>query len=189
MVLYLVRHGRTEANAGGRLQGRLDLPLDDVGEAQAAALPAVVPAPHVVVCSSLLRARQTASVFGVEPVIDDRWIEMAYGEYEGLRMDDIPSQEWRRWSSDQHFAPAGGESLADVGRRVFEACEGLQEQFRDRDVVVVSHATPIKLAMAWALGASIDITWRTFIDQASVTTVKMRNERPVLTGFNMVPPR
>ena len=52
MVLYLVRHGRTEANAGGRLQGRLDLPLDDVGEAQAAALPAVVPAPQMVVCST-----------------------------------------------------------------------------------------------------------------------------------------
>lgn len=188
-MLYLVRHGRTDANASGRLQGRLDLPLDSEGLAQAQALVGVVPTPDVLVCSSLERARQTASVFGVEPTIDDRWIEMAYGDYEGVRMDDIPADEWRRWSSDSHFAPSGGETLAQVGARVFAACEALQETFRDRTVVVVSHATPIKLAMAWALNAPIEINWRTFIDQASITTVKMRNERPVLTSFNVVPAR
>lgn len=188
-MLYLVRHGRTEANAGGRLQGRLDLPLDAEGRAQVEAVGRTIGTPDVVVCSSLLRARETAAVFGIEPIVDDRWIEMAYGDFEGLRMDDIPPEQWRQWSTDHDFAPAGGESLRSVAQRVFEACEELQDTFGDRTVVVVSHATPIKLAMAWALSAPIDINWRTFIDQASITTVKMRNDRPVLTGFNLVPAR
>ncbi|MGZ4674354.1 MAG: histidine phosphatase family protein, partial [Ilumatobacteraceae bacterium] len=61
----LVRHGRTEANAGQRLQGRLDLPLDDVGVAQVSELAAWLGRPDRIISSPLLRARQTADAFGV----------------------------------------------------------------------------------------------------------------------------
>ena len=84
-MLSIVRHARTEANAGGRLQGTLDLPLDEVGLAQAAALPSLVGDIDRLICSPLLRARQTASVFGMEPDIDDRWREVNYGPLEGHR--------------------------------------------------------------------------------------------------------
>ena len=70
-MLYVVRHGRTSANASRRLQGRLDLPLDEVGRQQAAALVGVVPRPSRVVVSPTIRAHQTASVFGVELEVDE----------------------------------------------------------------------------------------------------------------------
>jgi probable phosphoglycerate mutase len=189
VVLYLVRHGRTEANAGGRLQGRIDLPIDEVGRAQAAALTQVVPEPDVLICSPLLRTRQTAEVFGKSPVIDDRWIELAYGEFEGMPLRDVDREVWARWTSDLTYAPPGGESIGTLGERVVAACEELVETARDRTVVVVSHATPIKVAMGWALGTDAGVAWRSFIDQASVTKIEMRERGPVLTAFNIVPPR
>jgi len=188
-VLYLVRHGRTAANAGGRLQGRIDLPIDEVGMAQAAAITSVVSSVDRLICSPSLRARQTAAVFGMEPEIDERWLEMDYGDFDGMAMADVPRDQWGRWVSDLDFRPPNGESLREMGARVYEACNELIESARDADVVVVSHATPIKAAMAWALGVDVGITWRSHIDQASVTKVIMRERGPTLNAFNIVPTR
>lgn len=186
-MLYLVRHGRTEANAGLRLQGRLDLPLDDVGRRQAAALGTAIPSIDRLICSPLLRARQTAEVFGMEPEIDDRWLEMDYGVMDGVRMAEVAAEMWDRWTSDADFAPEGGESLHELAARVWAACDDLLADARTRHVVVVTHATPIKAGMAWALGAEASLTWRAFVDQASITRIMVRERGPVLAAFNVVP--
>jgi broad specificity phosphatase PhoE len=186
-VLYLVRHGRTAANAGGRLQGRIDLPIDEVGRAQAAALPALVANVDRLICSPSLRTRQTAEVFGVEPELDDRWLEMDYGDFDGMPMRDVPRDQWGKWVSDIDFRPPNGETLREMGSRVHGACDELLEAAREQDVVVVSHATPIKAAMAWALGVDVAITWRSHIDQASVTKILIRGNRPALNAFNILP--
>jgi len=188
-VLYLVRHGRTEANASGRLQGRIDLPIDEVGRAQAAAVTSVISKVDRVVCSPSLRARQTAEAFGVEPELDDRWLEMDYGDFDGVPMADIPRDVWAQWITNPDFRPPGGESLQEMGDRVFAACDDLLEAARTIDIVVVSHATPIKAAMAWALGVDVTITWRSQIDQASVTKIMVRDRGPALHAFNIVPGR
>lgn len=188
-VLYLVRHGRTEANAGGRLQGRIDLPIDEVGRAQAAAVTSVLSKVDRVVCSPSLRARQTAEVFGIEPELDERWLEMDYGDFDGVAMADVPRDVWAQWITDPNFRPPGGESLQEMGDRVFAACDDLLEAARTSDIVVVSHATPIKAAMAWALGVDVTITWRSQIDQASVTKILIRDRGPALHAFNIVPTR
>ena len=189
MVLYLVRHGRTEANATGRLQGRIDLPIDEVGRAQAAAVTSLVPAVTRVISSPSLRARQTAEVFGVAPEIDDRWLEMDYGDFDGVAMADVPRDMWAEWITNPDFRPPGGESLQEMGDRVFAACDDLLEAARTTDIVIVSHATPIKAAMAWALGVDVTITWRSQIDQASVTKILVRDRGPALHAFNLVPLR
>lgn len=186
-VLYLVRHGRTEANATGRLQGRIDLPIDDVGRAQAAAVTSVVSKVDRVVCSPSLRTRQTAEVFGVEPELDERWLEMDYGDFDGVAMADVPRDMWAEWITNPDFRPPGGESLQEMGDRVFAACDDLLEAARTSDIVVVSHATPIKAAMAWALGVDVTITWRSQIDQASITKILVRDRGPALYAFNIVP--
>lgn len=186
-VLYLVRHGRTAANAGGRLQGRIDLPIDEVGRGQAAALTSLVPNVDRLVCSPALRTRQTAEVFGMVPELDDRWLEMDYGDFDGLPMAEVPRDQWSRWISDIDFRPPNGETLREMGARVHAACDDLLEAAREQDVVVVSHATPIKAAMAWALGADVDITWRSHIDQASVTKILIRANGPALNAFNVLP--
>ncbi len=89
-TLTLLRHGRTTANAGGLLQGRVDHALDETGRAQAAAAAAVIGAVDRVISSPLLRARQTAEAFGLTPEIDDRWIELDYGEWDGRPIADLP---------------------------------------------------------------------------------------------------
>lgn len=187
MVLSLVRHARTEANAGGRLQGRLDLPLDEVGEGQAAGLPTLVHGIDRLITSPLQRARQTAAVFGVEAEYDDRWLEVAYGPFEGQRISDLPQDVWRRWITDIDYAPDGAETLRAMGERVAGALEELAAEAEDRHVVVVTHATPVKAAMAWALGVDLRIAARTWVDQGSVTRIIVRDGRPVLSAFNLVP--
>src|SRR6056297_106394 len=150
-VLILVRHGRTPANAAGLLQGRLDQDLDDHGRAQAVAVAGLVRSwgdVDAVVSSPLNRARQTAAAFELPFETDERWLELSYGEYEGAPHTQVPSEVWQRWRDDAHFTPAGGESLAALDERVRAACVDLVERAADENVVVVSHVSPMKSAVA-----------------------------------------
>lgn len=183
-MLVLVRHGQTDANAQRRLQGRVDLPLTEVGREQAAALARALPSVAAVVSSPLARARATAAAFGLPVEVDERWVEADYGVYDGRPIDDVPADDWARWRHDVTFAPPGGESTADVGRRVRAACVELEPRARDEDIVVVSHVSPIKAAVAWALGVDDDIVWRMFLDLASITRVAVTDRGPLLRSFN-----
>lgn len=191
-MLILVRHGRTPANAAGLLQGRLDQDLDDHGRAQAVAVAAYLQRGHdvdVVVSSPLRRARQTAEEFGRPVEIDERWLELAYGEYEGTPHSEVPSEVWQRWRTDPGFTPEGGESLAALDERVRAACADLVERASRQDVVVVSHVSPMKSAVAWALGVGVEISFNCHLDQAAVCRIAFRAGRPVLQTFNeTVPP-
>ena len=188
-MLILVRHGRTAANAAGQLQGRLDQPLDDLGERQALAVAAHVGAVDEVISSPLLRARQTADAFGRPVSVDERWIEIAYGQYEGMPHGDVPSEVWNYWRTDANFVPEGGESAAAVFERVRDACAELVERIGDQDIVVVSHVSPMKAAVAWALGVDFAIAWRTHLSHASVCRIEMRAQGPVLFSFNEMAPQ
>lgn len=185
-VLFLVRHGRTAANAAGILQGHLDLELDDVGCDQVRQVAqAIGPVDHVI-CSPLLRARQTAAVFGREPTIDERWIELDYGEYDGLALTDVPGDVWQRWSTDHDFATPGGESMGSLDRRVRTACAEAFDASRDARIVVVSHVSPIKAAVAWSLETDISMSFRCHLDQAAVCRIGTGPRGPVLRSFNEV---
>jgi alpha-ribazole phosphatase len=80
--------------------------------------------------------------------------------------------------------PAGGESLATLDRRVREACAALVERAATQNVVVVSHVSPIKAAVAWALGVDIGISFNCHLDQAAICRIVVRNGRPLLQTFN-----
>ena len=150
---------------------------------------AALPRVDRVISSPSLRACQTAEVLGVELELDKRWLEMDYGEFDGVAMSDLPPDLFRKLMTDPDFAPAGGESLRTLATRVHAACDELLEAARDQEIVVVTHATPIKVAMAWALGVDISIVWRSFVDQASITSVMVRDRGPALASFNVVPRR
>lgn len=188
-MLILVRHGQTAANASGLLLGRLDVELDERGREQAARLAAVVGRPGVrVVSSPLRRARDTAAAIaasaGTTVEVDERWVEIDYGSHDGTPLSEVPAQLWARWREDPDFAPEGGESLAAVGRRVAAACEALAPGAAAGDVVVVSHVSPIKAAVVWALGTATPTVWRMFVAVASVTRIAIGDRGPVLHSFN-----
>jgi len=194
-MLVLVRHGESTLNAEGRLVGRLDPALTERGEEQARAAGAMLGPVLEVRHSPLLRTTQTARLLGVEAptAIDERAIELDYGTLDGERLVDVDPVLWGRWLTEPTFAPEGGESLADLGRRM----EGLVEELfavrgegarsREGDVVVVSHVSPIKAAVAWALGADELVAWRLRLSTGSVTRIDLGPHGPQLVSFNEVP--
>ncbi|MFN2535118.1 MAG: histidine phosphatase family protein [Pseudonocardiaceae bacterium] len=192
ILLILVRHGQTAANAHGLLLGRDDPSLTEIGRRQACALAEVLPRPARLVSSPLLRARQTAAVLagagadGLEVVIDPRWIEMDYGDLDGQPATALPEHAWRMWWQDPHFVPAGGESVAEVGARVRQACTELADDAARADVVVVSHVSPIKAALAWALGVGDEVAWRMYLLDAAVCRIDTSGPFPLLLAFNEV---
>jgi broad specificity phosphatase PhoE len=187
-VLIVVRHGRTAANASGLLLGRSDPPLDDLGRAQAALLAPVAASAVLVVCSPLARARETAALMrpDLEPSVDDRWIELDYGSLEGQALRDVSPEVWAAWRSDASFVPGGGESLAALGRRVRSACDALSAAAADADVVVVTHVSPIKAAVAWTLDVDDSVSWRLYVAPASVTRIAVAGRGASLHSFNEV---
>jgi len=194
-VLVLVRHGETQANAAGLLLGRSQSPLTERGVAQARALGAVVGLPARVVSSPLARALDTAAAWGLDQVIevDERWVEVDYGEYEGRALADLGPDVWQAWRADPDYRPPGGETLSEVGRRVRHACHELfavpgHGARAESDVVVVSHVSPIKAAVAWALGANDTVTWRLQLSTASVTAIGWGHDAPVLHRYNVTVP-
>ncbi len=189
-MIVVVRHGRTAANAGGLLLGRADPPLDAEGSRQAAALGAACAGLDVarVVTSPLGRCRATAEVIagavGVPVTVDERWIELDYGELDGVPFAELPAELWSAWRADIDWCPPGGESLAALGRRVRAGADVLVDLARERDVVVVSHVSPIKAAVAWALGVGDEITWRMWVGPASITRIGCTGPAPSLRSFN-----
>lgn len=185
-MLILVRHGRTTLNAGGLLQGRVDAPLDELGESQAAALAASMPTPDRVIASPLQRAAQTAAAFGLPVETDERFIELDYGSLDGTPVADVAPATWATWQADLDFVPAGGESIATLGKRVRSGLDDLRDECRESTIVVVSHVSPIKAAVAWALGVDDSIAWRMHLAPASITRVGIRGTKAVLHSFNDV---
>jgi probable phosphoglycerate mutase len=183
-MLILVRHGRTSGNARSLLQGRLDLPLDDVGTWQAKAVGWALAGVDRVVSSPLERARATAAQISRDVDVDERWLELDYGAYDGRPLSDIPVEEWAKWRADPHYQIAGGETLASLSARVIPALEELAEEAKAADIVVVSHVSPIKAAIAWALGVGVEISWRCQLDQASISRVAIGGRGPSLRSFN-----
>ena len=186
-MLFLVRHGQTAANASGLLLGRADPSLSPLGRDQAAALAPHIPPDARIVASPLARTRETAEALGRPYEIDERWIELDYGELDGVPLRDVSPAVWAQWRADPTYIPAGGESLAALGVRVRDACRELLDEIRDHDVAVVTHVSPIKAAISWALGTGDDIAWRIFVEVASIArvgadqfgpTVRSLNERP-----------
>lgn len=135
--LILLRHGETDWNAQLRMQGHVDIPLNEAGLAQADAAAASVAAlgPEVIMSSDLQRAIVTAqavsAVTGIPVRTDPRLRETSLGAWEGLVRDEIAAgwpAEWERWrATSAHVAPPGGESRIEVAARASAVVDELDE--------------------------------------------------------------
>jgi broad specificity phosphatase PhoE len=183
-VIAFVRHGETPPNRVGLLLGRSDAALTEHGRAQAERLAKMLTGLEVeqVLSSPLRRARDTAAPIAAAcdrtVEVDERLIEIDYGEWEGSPFGDLDPAVVTRWRRDGSFVPPGGESLEVVAERVASFC---QERLDDRVIVAVSHVSPIKAAVTWTLRAPPELAWRMRLDVASITRV---GAGPVLLSFN-----
>ena len=138
------------------------------------------------ISSPLRRCRETAAAITADIEIDDRLIEIAYGELEGVPVSDVPAETWRAWRSDSGWAPPGGESHDQLATRVWSVLDEHAAEAADRDIVLVSHVSPIKAALAWALGVGIEVSWRSFVAQASILRIATAGPTPSLQSHNEV---
>lgn len=184
MTLYVVRHGRTTANASGLLLGRADPELDETGRVQARQIAQALPDDLTVYSSPLTRTRQTAAAISGEVSIEDRLIELDYGDFDLQPLADVAPEIWAEWRSNPDFRPPGGETLVELSRRVGSFLDELTPIAVERDVAIVTHVSPIKAAMAWALGVGVEISWRAMVGQASITRIEITQRGPSLHAFN-----
>jgi broad specificity phosphatase PhoE len=122
-ALALLRHAPTDWNAARRLQGRADISLS--AASRDALRQKKMPAPYATwraLVSPLQRCRETASLLGLAPTIDQRLIEMDWGAYEGKRLDELRAQYGEALFANEarglDFSPPQGESPRDVQKRV-----------------------------------------------------------------------
>ncbi|HEY8081243.1 MAG TPA: histidine phosphatase family protein [Acidimicrobiales bacterium] len=194
-MLVLVRHGRTAWNRERRFVGRTDVPLDDVGRAQARAAGALLGEVAELRTSPLVRATETAALLGTgrDASVDEAFIELDYGELEGTEVASVDHNWWRALREDPAAPMPGGESLVELQARVDAAADALfcddgqGARQEGVDVVVVSHVGPIKAAVAWALGADPGTTHRLRLHNGSLTTIAWGIAGPVLVNYNVLP--
>ncbi|MBP2407879.1 histidine phosphatase family protein [Brachybacterium fresconis] len=163
--LILVRHGQTEYNRQGRLQGQVDIALNEAGTRQAAVLAATVAEnpPDLIVSSPLERARDTAQILanacGLDVRTDRAFLERGFGEWEGLRGEEIRRHwpaEHAEWRAHRPVTGLGVEPRPAVGERVAVACRQLVAENTGGTVMIVSHGAAITLGITALLGLDAD---------------------------------
>ncbi|MGB9607841.1 MAG: histidine phosphatase family protein, partial [bacterium] len=158
--LYLVRHGMTEWNDDGKMQGRTDVPLNERGITQAKLLAkrlANVPL-SAIYSSPLMRAMKTAEIIAQNhglPIIPATPLQEAdFGGWEGLTLEEIKNG-WGEaidlWYEGKALPPKG-EGILEMQRRVVEFVEDVIEKHKGEEILIVAHGGPIRAFICHILG-------------------------------------
>lgn len=156
--LALVRHGTTEWNTLGILQGQTDVPLSRAGRAEIIGLAEEVKGMgfEAIYCSDLLRARQSAMAFSVLldlPVcLDPRLREISLGIWEGLTGWQVQELYPREWTESGLDGAPGGERLSQVALRMSMAADEMAWTHPAGRVLIVGHGTALKTLICQAEG-------------------------------------
>ena len=184
--IIIWRHGRTEWNLAGRVQGQTDVPLDEVGRAQARSAAARLASllPTRIITSDLARARETADelgrLAGVDVELDVRFRERSFGVREGLTMAEAWEQfpeHMARWLAGDEAGIPGSESSSAAGERFTAALrEHLGQLGSDETLVVVSHGGVSRAGTFSFLGFPRE-TWESFggLSNCSWTVLEERD--------------
>lgn len=199
-TVHLLRHGRTVWHEGNRYAGATDVPLDELGRRQAAAIAPWAAGAGLdgVVASDLTRAIDTARVAadaaGVALRVDARLREVDFGEAEGL----TPAEQEARFAQARaafvaHPATCalpGGERGVDAAARAWDALGDVVDASADGTVLLVAHTTTIRLLLCRALGIPLDEYRRRLprLENATRTTLDAHRDgealRVALLAYN-----
>ncbi|WP_330400797.1 histidine phosphatase family protein [Lacrimispora amygdalina] len=181
MNIYLIRHGQTDWNIQGRIQGSHDIPLNETGLMQAQMLAEGMESKPVkkIFSSTLKRALATAEALSsrqqAEIIPMPQLIEMEFGKWEGLTWEEIEEKypkEYRHWVlNPSEAAPPGGESQDQIIKRCMEVLHIIVEQTGGReDIAVVSHGGILAWLVSVMLGPDVQEE-SIIVENASITTV------------------
>lgn len=196
--IWFVRHGQTLANQQRRYQSRSDTPLTAYGQRQICALARRlqrIPF-DVALVSPTERTHLMASAIladrpSIAHVMAPAWIETDHGDWEGLTYHEVlarfPHTAQQRFSDVLHGKATHGESLAEVATRVAGAWSDLLQHYRGGRVLVVTHATPIQLALCTVSGVTVTRHWQWRVDLGSITALDVYASNTIVRMVNEVP--
>lgn len=193
-TVLLVRHGVT-ATTGVVLPGRAPgLHLSDRGVAQAdeaaRRIADMARKPVALYVSPLERARETAAPIAtalrLRAKIERGLLECDFGDWTGKKLNLLAKKP--EWRAVQHapstFRFPGGESFTEMQLRIWTTLERLASAHRNKTIVVVSHADPIKAAVTYAQGVPLDLFQRTVISTCSISAIGFTTATPVVLTVN-----
>lgn len=196
MHLLLIRHGETDWNNQGRVQGHSDTPLNANGIAQARRLAARVASAEsfaALYASPLARARITAEIIaqpcGIVPILDDRLKEQMLGEFEGLTDKELEQRftgALAAWRADPLRSPLPGqEKRSDFQRRVQSFLDDVRARHAEGTrVAVVTHGGTIGMMLATLIGLDLGKRFPFWFDNASLSHVDLSGGRVRLQLLN-----
>jgi broad specificity phosphatase PhoE len=181
MNLYMVRHGQTAASRENRFSGSSDPPLTMVGEAMAEAFAQAYASLTwgAIYTSPMLRARQTADALcrltGVQANIEDGLKEIDYGDWEGLRQDEV-RQRWPEafeyWADDvASRGTPGGETAFNVAARAMRVVEGIRTRHQTGNALIVSHKATLRVITCALLGLDVRLFRERIAQPVSAVTM------------------
>lgn len=184
--LYITRHGETEWNIEGRMQGWKNSNLTKRGRMNAIALGQSLSNTQFkrVYCSTLDRTKETTELIfkgrNVEVIYDDSLKEINLGELEGLNQEEIrniyPEFQSHFWKNPQEYVPISGESFYDVKNRVTKALDRIIRENPEGNVMIVTHGVVLKTIHAYFKNLTMDRLWDPpFIYDTSLTIVEIEN--------------
>jgi probable phosphomutase (TIGR03848 family) len=193
-TILLVRHGTT-ATTGAILPGRAPgLHLSERGRAQAEAmaerLKELNRKPVALYASPLERTKETAApiakALGLKTQVDRGLLECDFGTWTGKRLATLAKRtEWRQVQhAPSTFRFPEGESFSEMQLRIWSTLEEIAAWHRNRTVVAVSHADPIKAAVTYAQGVPLDLFQRTVISPCSLSAIVFTSGTPVVLSVN-----
>ncbi len=193
-TLILLRHGETLWNRDGRFQGQLDIELNDTGRRQArqAARRLARERIDVIYSSDLRRASETAEIVaqgrGMTPITTPALRERHWGDWQGLygaEVRDRFPELVRRWAQgDPDMASAGGETIRELCRRVSAWVSEIPAKHPGQTVLAVGHGAALKAMIGGLIGLPMEMLGRFRLDNASVSIIELRDDRPVLALLN-----
>lgn len=193
MTLWIARHGQTAWNVEKRYQGHSDIPLNEVGQAQAEALADRLASEklHAVFSSDLQRAVQMASAVAhrrsLQISTEPRLREANFGVFEGLRYKEIVDQYptmAKSWFADPEQPPQGGEKLSEVAARVGACVDDLIASHGGKRVLLIGHDGALRLMLCHLLGMPAHAYWRFNLDPGSLTRVNVYPGGAILIRLN-----
>jgi probable phosphomutase (TIGR03848 family) len=193
-TILLVRHGTT-ATTGTILPGRAPgLHLSAKGQEQATAVAArlseLTKKPVALYSSPLERTKETAapiaSALHLKTQVERGLLECDFGAWTGKRLATLSKRsEWRSvQNSPSSFRFPDGESFSEMQLRIWSTLERLAAKHRNRTIVAVSHADPIKAAVTYAQGVPLDLFQRTVISPCSLSAIVVTNGAPLVLCVN-----
>jgi len=193
-TLLIVRHGETEWNAEGRIQGHTDIGLSENGAQQARSLGQRLADRQIDVAysSDLKRTSETARLaLGHRNVVlneTPRLREYHKGIFEGMTLTEIQTQfpdEYPKYlEKDLSYAPEGGETTRDVSTRMASIFQEIKAKHLDETVLVVSHGGALRAAMVSLLGMPLEGNWSFVFGNCGLTMVDTFADNAVLRLFN-----